>query len=113
MRSATLFVIVLLAVAALSTALPGNDLHKYITKRSMKLTRALSAECEHAAAPCVTAFYSTEFDSSDPELLDKICTAARRMHTCLTVATADCADTATTQALQELNNELTQNCPQS
>jgi len=76
------------------------------------MTRTLSAECRQAVEPCATAFYSTELDLNDPDLLEKVCTAAENLYRCVTVATKDCADAELTQALADLRRELDANCPQ-
>jgi len=80
-------------------------------KKSVMISRALTAQCQQNAQPCVTAFQNNMPSVQDPQFDQKVCRVLKTFYDCIRTATFGCSDEALESALQELMEEGQNACP--
>jgi len=109
MRAALVFVF--LAVIAVSTALQHDRAKRSFMKKTVMMSRALTAQCQQNAQPCVNSFQNNMPSVHDAQFEQKVCRVLKTFYDCIQAATFGCHDEALQSAMQELLQEGQNACP--
>jgi len=110
MRTALVFL--LLAGLVLCSALtPHNRAKRSFMKKTVMMSRALTAQCKQNAQPCVNAFHNNMPSVQDPQFEQKVCRVLKTFYDCIQAATFGCTDEALDSAMTELMQEGQNACP--
>jgi len=106
---------VLLAVVSLSRAAPKPDgLGHHLVKRSLELRYGSSGGCQMAAQQivgCSRTLKSNTPETEDPEFVEKACRELKTFYDCGVSAMTNCNDFRLQTALDKLDTDGRQVCP--